>query len=583
MIRVSQKPTQIRKPLAMILQQYLPLFLVVFAEQFEAFVQQLVYGVILSHAQSHLLYRIQEHFEFSALEQACAAYHHTEGKGRHATHTVPRLLRVLLVKYLYDLSLREMEVRLYTDLLVRWFAGYGLFEDLPDHTTIERFEAWVAQNQRRACFDAVLRQVEADYPDECAKAQVGDTYAMCAQAARENLSTLLRHTCVHVLESASQSLPMALTQAMSGFTWTNLYGMEPEAPWFALSKEDRDKRLLLIACAADELRARVAVILEDRPTHEFPELRKRLANLQKILNDEFSVTDDQMTRLPAKERGALRIGSATDPEATYRVHGPDPDNVSFGYNIQVAMTTSGLICETKAYTGAEPDQAGVANLVAEQKEHLGTCPPKLIYDQAAGHGKTRAEVEQASEGQTQLVSHIPPHEKRSERFGPYDFVLAPDGEALTCPNGKISKTAYRSGSGDGRDFRFFDLQCWSGAVPVHMKDADLSKRCPLWEQCRDSRQGPRAMRQVFISDYREQVLAAQQYNQSDEFRADMKQRPLVERVIFELTHYNGARQCRRRGLENADWQAKMCAVAYNLKFWMRRLYSRFKPRMRPVY
>ena len=114
----------------MILQQYLPFFLLIFGEQLEALIQQLVYGVILSHTQSHLLHRLQQHFDFSALEQACAHYHHSEGKGTHPTHTVPRLLRILLLKYLYDLSLREVETRLYTDLLARWFAGYGLFDNL---------------------------------------------------------------------------------------------------------------------------------------------------------------------------------------------------------------------------------------------------------------------------------------------------------------------------------------------------------------------------------------------------------------------------------------------------------------------
>jgi hypothetical protein len=118
---------------------------------------------------------------------------------------------------------------------------------------------------------------------------------------------------------------------------------------------------------------------------------------------------------------------------------------------------------------------------------------------------------------------------------------------------------------------------------MNAKQSDLSKRCPLWEQCRDNRQGPRFMRQVFISDYREQALAAQKYNQSDEFRQEMKQRSLVERVIFELTHYNGARRCRKRGVDNADWQAKMCATAYNIKFWMRRLYSYARPRSQRAY
>jgi hypothetical protein len=91
----------------MILQQYLPLFLVVFAEQFEALIQELIYGAILSHAKRHLLHRIQQHFDFSALEQACAEYHNTEGKGTHPTHT-PRLLRIMLIKYLYDLLISKM-------------------------------------------------------------------------------------------------------------------------------------------------------------------------------------------------------------------------------------------------------------------------------------------------------------------------------------------------------------------------------------------------------------------------------------------------------------------------------------------
>jgi hypothetical protein len=76
---------------------------------------------------------------------------------------------------------------------------------------------------------------------------------------------------------------------------------------------------------------------------------------------------------------------------------------------------------------------------------------------------------------------------------------------------------------------------------------------------------------VFISNYRVEVRAAQEYNETEEFEVDLQQRPQVERVVFELTHYNGARHCRKRGLMNADWQAKMCAAAYNLKRWMRRL------------
>lgn len=166
---------------------------------------------------------------------------------------------------------------------------------------------------------------------------------------------------------------------------------------------------------------------------------------------------------------------------------------------------------------------------------------------------------------------MPNYAGRTDRFGPYAFTLSKDGTTLTCPNGKGSTVAYRAGSGDGRDFRFYDCQCWSGPLPKGKQAPDPAQatRCPLWEQCRKQDQGPRSMRQVFISDYREQVLTARQYNETEAFAQDMKLRPMVERIIFELTHYNDSRECRRVGLNNADWQARMTATAYNLKHWMR--------------
>ena len=79
------------------------------------------------------------------------------------------------------------------------------------------------------------------------------------------------------------------------------------------------------------------------------------------------------------------------------------------------------------------------------------------------------------------------------------------------------------------------------------------------------------MRQVFVSDYRKEVEAAMDYNRTDEYKAERKLRPRIERVVAALVRYNGARRARRRRLEAADWQAKMAATAYNLKWWMRRL------------
>ena len=65
--------------------------------------------------------------------------------------------------------------------------------------------------------------------------------------------------------------------------------------------------------------------------------------------------------------------------------------------------------------------------------------------------------------------------------------------------------------------------------------------------------------------------AARAYNQTEEFKADMKLRPHVERIIAGITRHNGGRRARRRGQHKADFQAKMNATAYNIKRWLRLL------------
>ena len=555
----------------MILQQQLPILLSLYWSSFVNLLHDLVYELVLSHAKGHLLFKLQRKIDFSELEKRCAAYHHELGPGAPATYGVESLVRALLLKYLYDLSLRELETRLYTDLLARWFAGYGLFDDLPDHVTLQRFETWVCQNCKRAFFDEILRQIDAEYPDDKLQIQIGDTYAMHANASREDLIPLLRHSSEQVLRTAVQTIPVQMERALCHFAWPDLIGRYKEITLFNLTLKERIARQATVVRAALDLHTRLVSTLQDRPVHELPELRLWLARLKKIINDNFIFEAESVRELPIKEKGDFRMGSASDPEASYRVHGSRAGQTSFGYNIQFAITSGGFVRETQAYTGASPDQAGVAELIEQQKEHQGYYPKKLIYDQAAGTGKTRAEVRAVSEGQTQLVAKLPPYEKRSGRYGPYDFSLSADGKTLCCPGGKSTSVVYRDRNRDGRDFRFFAYQCWRCEPPRHMNEADQAQRCPLWEKCRDLKQGPGARRRVFISNYRVEVRAAQEYNETEEFEVDLQQRPQVERVVFELTHYNGARHCRKRGLMNADWQAKMCAAAYNLKRWMRRL------------
>jgi IS5 family transposase len=515
------------------------------------FSQQLYERVVKSGAR-HLLVRLAGRLDLRGIEEACQGYQHQEGPGAKARHTVERLVRVLLVKYLYDLSLRETEERVRNDLVVRWFVGYGVFEEVLDNSTLERFEQWVNLKAHRVFFDDVLKQMDASLPTERRVVQVGDTFGMQANASQEGIVELLRHTSRSLLREIEQGAAEQYAQIQKGLDRSLLFGEKNEAPVYYLKEEERQARRLHTVQGVWQLRQLVEPWLSTWEARLQTRVELRLEDLAKILQDEFVLESDASGQpvavkvLDKKDKGEYRLGSATDPQATCRNHGGD---LTLGYNVSLAVTPNSVIREIQAATGSEPDQAGVSSLIVAQLQHQQFCPEKLIYDQAAGAGRTRAEVSRVSAGQTQLVARIPPSSVNG-RFGPEVFHFNLEG-ALVCPQQHSTSSHFRSHDADIYEF-----------------SAKTCRDCPLWKDCRDPKARPGGPRRVFISDYQDQIQEAQAYNQTPQFKKDMKHRPLVERVIFMLTHYDGARRARSRGRERADFQAKMCATARNLRTWL---------------
>lgn len=567
---------------SMILPRNLLSIFIVYQQTLVALGQEMYLADALAHASGHMLWRLKEILDFRPVEEACGRYRHSRGPGCPASYSISMLVRAILVGWLYGLSLRKLEGRLHYDLVARWFVGCGAGERIPDHSTLGRFELWLIETQAEVYFSTLLSQIDRFFPQERQSVQIGDTYAMLANAADEGLVKRIRHLCLRLSMELQDSLPGKFEIYLQGFPWQALFGPKPEKAEELIGKAGRKERLERTVLAALDFRQRVERLLETDDRYEQRLLWSWCAYLDKVLKDEVEVERNaqnepvRVTEKAMKNKGDFRVISATDPEASLRMHG-DRDQLRLGYNVQLAITPTGFIRETRAYSGATPDQSGVAALIAAQKQRQEATgqspqlPPKLIYDKAAGTGKTRAEVQAVSHGHTQLVAKAKQPFTQAEHFSPYDFHLAPDGESLTCPHGQVSTTAYPVPESYARHFAFHPHQCWQGQPPHSQKQADLSKRCPVWEHCRGANQGPRRIRQVFISDFRDQILAAEVYNQTESFQKEMKQRPLVERVIFELTHYHGARLCRRRGVLGADFQAKMCATAYNLKLLLLKL------------
>jgi len=528
------------KPIASIIIHYLsPLLL---------WLSDLVYENLLSRDRDHLLCQLHQLLDFREMEAACAEYHQLNGCGRPVAHTVPQLLRAMLVKYLYGCSLRELEEKIRYHILVKWFVGYSIFALGPDHTSLHRFEVYLYVHHPRLFFDTVLHQIDRAFPADRRQAQLGDTFALQANAALESIIKRLRHLSQELLVAYQASDPERYLRLWPQLDKTALFGPADETTECYLSPQEWRQRLLATV---------TAILNYQHVIRQAPlavPVQRWLDHLDKLFADELRLELDGAGRLLhlslLTKRGSYRICSATDPEATIRNHGANKHD--FAYNVSVLATVY-FIHEIQVDTGSRPDGDAIPDILQAQLEHQGYCPEKLIYDKAAGRGKIVHQVDRVTDGATQLVAYPVSAKRKPNRFAPEDFVLSANGLWLTCPNGRLSCQKYRSGNADGHTFRFSAAQCLG---------------CPFLKPCRGSDQTPTTHKTIFISDYRAEYDRLKTYSQTEDFKQDMKLRPQIERIIAGLVLHNDARRARFRGLDKVGFQAKMCATAYNLKRWV---------------
>jgi hypothetical protein len=515
-----------------------------------AWVETTLMRRVLTRCADHPLVQIAQSYDPTAVVDACASYYHADGtKGAPPSFTIDLLVRAELVRAWADsCSDRDLEWHLSTNLVVRWFVGLPLLASAPDHSTLARFHAWLAQYQPATLFDDVLHFLDRNDPEDAATTpQIVDTFAVQSPAAwSPRVANLLLDLCADLIAAWQQLAPCSLQRALPPLDLGPI--IHPARP-----RDARDRQALLVQAATLAQR-----LLADLAPHQAAlpaDVRARISSLTdaiaKVVADELQF-DAAGYPTERTEKGDYRIISATDIEATFRKHDHD---LTLGYNVAIA-TTSSRIRAVVVATGATPDNETPILLAAQQMAAQQPLPPYFIMDRAGGWGKCRARVDLLSGGQTQMVAHIPPAGGADPtRFGPADFHTDPERTRCTCPNGVRSTKAYASGDGDGMHFRFLASQC---------------RACPLWNRCRGAEGNPKGHRTVFVSDYHAYLRQAAAFNQTAEGQALLSQRWRVEPTIAWLVRYQGCRRARRIGQAAAQCQLFQACAVRNLLLWLSR-------------
>ncbi len=526
-----------------------------------AWVSQLVYQSMRLHCADHPLVQLNRWYDPQRVVDACRGFHHADGQpGRPPTYTIAQLVRMELVRTLYDTcSDPALEELLATNLLVRWYVGLSLTDPTPDHSTLAAFHAWMTIHAPDALFRDGLRFLQTVDPEAATTPQIVDTFAMASPAAPcRTVAHLLHHLGQRLLRTWDALAPAAAAAALTD---------HDRVGWatplvIARTREARQQRLQQVVARTQRLVRALTAQLSALEAPVQTTLQVYLDALAKVQADELTTdADGRVQERTSYAHGARRLASAVDREATFRKHGSDP--AVFGANA-VISTTATRITACIALTGCTPDSDAPEAVLRQLQDADQALPEALIMDQAGGWGKTRATVAAISDGQTRMVAQIPTSGGSDpNRFSVAQFQVDPDRTRCTCPQGVVSTRAYAHGDSDGITFRFLASQC---------------RGCPLWSQCRDPQAKPGSHRTVFISDYHIYLRQAQQHNQSPEGRLLLRSRWRVEPTIAWLVRYQGSRQARRVGLVAAQCQLFQACAVRNLLLWLGRVARGSAPR-----
>ena len=314
-----------------------------------AWLSALVYRAVLTRCRSHPLVRLAQLYDPTNVVAACAAYHHHTGPGAPPTYPVNLLVRAEIVRVWADTcSDPALEQLLASDLLARWFVGLPLLGPTPDHSTLNRFHAWLTQNQPRALFDDVLAFLDREDPeDPAATPQIVDTFALESAAAPTSVAVVLWRLSGQLVDLWLTHAPPALQPALPPLDLGPLH--HPPPAW---SRAQRQAQLDAAVTLARRLHSDLAPHLAalDPPLRDA--VQGLLSLLHKVVSDE-TTTDPhgQLVERAPKDKGEDRVASAVDPQATFRKH--DADDVVFGYNAAIA-TTSTRIHAAIVPTGSTP-------------------------------------------------------------------------------------------------------------------------------------------------------------------------------------------------------------------------------------
>ena len=476
----------------------------------------------------HYLRQLKAAIDFTTL-RALVADCYSPNHGRGAIDPVC-LLKLSLLQFHYDLSDEGVIRQAQVNVAFRFFLDWSAQTPLLEPSLLSPFRTRLSADRFAKVFNEILRQARAAGLVKD-RLRLKDATHLIANIAVPSTIRLVAQTREQLLAAAEAFAP------------TEVAGHRQAALEIRQATADLKDEARLLARVTQlrtliEWGASWQERLEQGAAPVPAAIRQAfvaaLVIARKVLGDREPNAQDKLVSL-------------TDTEARRGWHGDYYD----GYLLDVSLDAdSGLICALDVLPANADEAADAKNLIESEEAAHGNNIESLSIDSIGYNGPALKALSDEANG-PQLAVFVPPKPDWSatpDLYQPADFSLNQEGDELTCPNGKTTRTRYRDDKDHGWVFHF---------------RASLCSHCPLRAQC--VKANNQTGRKVTKNDFQAQYQAAKQRATTDEFKQIRKAHPAIERKLNELVRWHDGRRVRYRGRLRVRAQYLLLAVVVNCK------------------
>ena len=469
--------------------------------------------------EDHILYKINQQVDFSFVNETCKDLY-SQDQGRPVKYLPEIMFRSAIVQYMNDYSDRDMEEAARYNIIIKWFIGIPIEDHSYDHSALGDFRDRLGENRWKKLFFIILKQIEdAGFAK---KNQSVDATHVIANIAIPGTIGLIRQGIKAIMEEI-ETLDPKLFEELGGKKTA-----DKKEKIHTLKPEEKKKKLVDVVDEARAIRGKAEKL-------ESPSVNKKIEQLNQILNENAEEKNGKVQK--KKEHVKDKLVNIVDKDAR---HGAKSDSKPFtGYKANIMKSDDGFVTNIIGTAGNTYDGNILVPLVDEKTEN-SSKPPKIAGDTHYGSAENRYQM--SLRGIT-IVAPIKEDFNPTGLLSQEKFIL--DKTGVTCPAGNRTMISNYNEKEETTIFYFKEEIC---------------TQCSLKNQC-TKQEG----RTITIGKYHELVMEAKEYNKTQAFKDDMKERAHIEPKNAEMKRFHGMARARYWGLPKVNVQFIITAIVVNVK------------------